>query len=105
MLAHNSPDAVRIITDNVRFEKVYDENNDSSAFFNTRSGEDTLRYIRGRGLTGIPVLVYCFASISLTQYVKEFALAGSTVKAEVVTAYIKGLNSLDDNVLWKGFNR
>jgi hypothetical protein len=106
LLAHNSTNTIRIITDNVRAEKVYTENDDSSVFFNTRSGEDTLRYIRGRGLTDIPVLVFTFGSIPLTRYVEEFALAGSTIKNQVVRVYIKGLTGEgNDSALWKGFNR
>ena len=77
----------------------------SQLYFNTRSGEDLLCSIRGRGLTRIPVLVFCFYSINETRYVDEFGLAGSTTSNCIVRSYIKGLaeGKETDSVSWVGF--
>jgi hypothetical protein len=99
---------VRIITDNVRAEKVDESKEDSPLYFNTRSGEDMLRYIRGGGVLRIPVLVFCFASIDTTRYVEEFPeFSGSTVSSGVVLKYIEGLaeGKETDNSAWAGFKR
>ena len=77
------------------------ESGDSGQFLNPRAGEDMLRYIRGRKLTGIPVLVFCGHSLPTTQYVSQFELAGSTNRNQLVYSYIKGLHDgLDDSQFW-----
>ena len=74
------------------------ESGDSGPFLNPRVGEDMLRYIRGRKLTGIPVLVFCGYSVPTTQYVSQIELAGSTNRERVVYSYIKGGD--DDSQSW-----
>ena len=77
------------------------ESGDLGPFLNPRAGEDILRYIRGRRLTGIPVLVFCGASLRETHYVWSFGLAGSTAVGQVVRRYIKGLYlGVDDSQSW-----
>jgi hypothetical protein len=58
---------------------------------NPNAGADILRYIRGRRLDQIPVLVFTASSIPYTTYVNDFNLAGSTVNEWIVEEYIKGL--------------
>lgn len=100
LLAHNSGDKIRFITDNVRFEA-----GDSGPFLNPRAGDDILRYIRGRRLTEIPLLVFCGYSLPMTKYVEQFNLAGSCNKPHLVQSYIEGLQEgVDDSSRWAKFN-
>lgn len=85
MRANNSGDKIRIISDNVRFESV-----GNVSLFNVRSGEDLLRYVRGRLLDHIPILI---GSISCAKalYVKEFPLAGSTHDPDIAMNFIRSM--------------
>ena len=78
---------------------------ESGRYLNPRAGDDLLRYIRGRRLSTIPVLVYCGKSIMDTRYVEDYALAGSTIWAPVVRDYIRGLaRGFEDSAEWAKFN-
>jgi hypothetical protein len=69
------------------------------------AGGDILRYIRGRRLDQIPVLVFTALSIPYTTYVKDFNLAGSTVRVGVVEEYIKGLMAKREDLgVWAKFD-
>ena len=68
---------------------------------NSNGGEALLRFVRGRRLTEIPVLVYCRKSIKYTAYVRGFELAGSTTEKAIVWGYIQGLSEgEEDTVKW-----
>lgn len=97
--SNNLGDSIRIITDNARRESSTDG---VAAFFNHNAGEDILRFVRGRGLESIPVLVFC-ASTNYTTYVRNFALAGSTGYHRVVYNYITALKAGNDNMNWARF--
>jgi hypothetical protein len=100
LLANNTYKEIRFITDNVRFEM-----GESGQYLNPLAGDDLLRFIRGRRLSGISVLVYCGKSIASTRYVEDYVLAGSTTWAPVVRDYIRGLaRGFDDSAEWVGFD-
>ena len=90
-----------MITDNYRREELSDR---APTFFNHNAGEDILRYVRGHGLDGIPILVFAFASIRSTTYVKDFTLAGSTINGGVVERYIKDFKDGGNDRTWARFN-
>jgi len=67
------------------------------------AGENILRYLRGRFFT-MPVLIFCGASIPITQYVLSFEMAGSTVYHHMVKKYISALaDGIEDDGVWKKF--
>jgi hypothetical protein len=56
-------------------------------------------------LDQIPVLVFTALSIPYTTYVKDFNLAGSTVRVGVVEEYIKGLMAKREDLgVWAKFD-
>jgi hypothetical protein len=100
LLANNTYKEIRFITDNVRSEM-----GESGQYLNPLAGDDLLRFIRGRRLSGISVLVYCGKSIKSTRYVEDYVLAGSTTWAPVVRDYIRGLaRGFEDSADWAGFD-
>jgi len=72
-------------------------------FFNRNAGEDILGYVRGQGLDRIPVLVFTWSSIQDTTYVKDFMLAGSTIKGSVVHKYIQDFKDGGNDMTWAKF--
>jgi len=97
--SNNSGTSIRIITDNARRESSTEG---VAAFFNHNAGEEVLRFVRGRGLESIPVLVFC-ARTNYTTYVRNFALAGSTGHPRVVHNYITALKTGVDDMNWARF--
>lgn len=96
---------LRFITDTARWEASVDWKNQ---FMNVTAGERMLRFLRGSGFSS-PVLVYCFTSIPMTQYVERFSHAGSTVKPFICWFYIRelatGAGIKGHRCKWEGFNR
>lgn len=60
--------------------------------WNLHSGEDLLRYIRGRLLDHIPVLIGSISSAKAL-YVTKFDLAGSTHDPDIAMNFIKSMIS------------
>lgn len=90
--------SVRFITDNARIEEGAE-----GRFLNRRAGEEIVRYIRGRRLNRIPVLVYT-RDIERTNFVEQFLHAGSTARGTVVYKFMEGLASRKDiNEAWAKF--
>jgi hypothetical protein len=102
LLENNAGHKLRFISDNVRFESV-----ENVTYFNSRSGEDLLRYVRGRLLDIVPVLIGCNYSINETQYVKQYPLAGSTRCGPILMNYIRSMVELVeefDETTWTTVN-
>ena len=98
LLKHDTSKSIRFITDNHRIEPVND-----AVMLNPNAGEDMLRYIRGRRLDQIPVLVYTLGSILSTTYVTKFKFAGSTSSRNIALEYIRALaEGKDDDREWVG---
>lgn len=98
LLKHDTSKSIRFITDNHRIEPV-----NEAVILNPNAGEDMLRYIRGRRLNQIPVLVYALGSILSTTYVTKFKFAGSTSSINIAIKYIRALaEGRDDDREWVG---
>jgi len=71
----------------------------------TYAGQVLLRYIRGRRLDGIPVLVFCADGLNSTTYVDNYTLAGSRTSTRAVRRYIHSLGDgmSDDYLEWAKF--
>ncbi|KAG7093410.1 hypothetical protein E1B28_007092 [Marasmius oreades] len=96
---------LRIVSDNVRWEKDVDSCDQSRSIMNLRAGETILRYLRGRQYKA-PVLIFANSTIPMTQYVCQYSNAGSTRYPEVLSNFLDGFANLDskaDDGWWRSY--
>ncbi|EAU80952.1 hypothetical protein CC1G_03128 [Coprinopsis cinerea okayama7 len=88
----DSTNNLSFITDNARWEGPAPSASHSPdhLFLNLSAGESILRFARAKRLR-CPVLVYCGASIVVTDYVKLYNRAASTQSSDVCKRFIESL--------------
>ncbi|KAF8636074.1 hypothetical protein AX17_003781 [Amanita inopinata Kibby_2008] len=81
---------LQFITDNARWESTGVDSTGvgyGALSLDMAAGEATLRFLRGCRFMA-PVLVYCGRNVVMTEYVKEYSHAGSTLDRSVCNAFI-----------------
>ncbi|KZT60692.1 hypothetical protein CALCODRAFT_98273 [Calocera cornea HHB12733] len=105
--AHDTPNEIRVISDNARYESdtiPFGPHRavEDTVYLNWSAGEKILRYLRGRRYR-MPVLIHCRQpSIDITRYVLLYEQAGSTISIDVVKRYCQALaDGRTDDASWK----